>query len=207
MEMIVLLNKFKKDSDIKIKNISKMNRQVLIENCIKYKLLNSDNYDSKITVDFNLLTKKQLHEDIQTFYVRKGVYIDKIEKLNKETLIELMISENIPHITKDDIKKETIQLERYNASIDIIKYNIMKYNNISQNDIKNIYKIYSIDEIEEYIKHNNLDTNIKNLENITELVTNIYNSLKIYCEKSNTQIDVNKTLPSLLNRLSMLDST
>ena len=105
IEMIVLLTNYKNHNKLKIKKISKMNRSILIENCAKYNLIETRHLYSNV-IDYNLLTKKQLFENIQTFYSRKGLYIDKIEKLNKETLIQLMIDQKIPHITKDDVKKE-----------------------------------------------------------------------------------------------------
>ena len=205
IEMIVLLTNYKIKNKLKIKNISKMNRCILIENCINYNLIESHNLHN-INIDYSLLTKKQLFENIQTFYSRKGLYIDKIEKLNKETLVQLMIEEKIPHITKDDVKKEINELERYNAAMDIIKYNHIKFDNIPQTHMINLQKISSVEEIENYIIENKLDSNVFNLQNITELVTNIYNSYKIYCEKSNIKINANKTLPSLINSIAIINS-
>lgn len=204
IEMIVLLTNYKNHNKLKIKKISKMNRSILIENCAKYNLIETRHLYSNV-IDYNLLTKKQLFENIQTFYSRKGLYIDKIEKLNKETLIQLMIDQKIPHITKDDVKKEIKELERYNAAIDIINYNHIKFDNIPQSDMINLLKIYSIEEIENYIIEKNLDTNLYNLDNITELVDNLYNIYKTYCEKSNIKINNNKTLPSLITSISILN--
>ena len=117
-----------------------------------------------------------------------------------------MIEEKIPHITKDDVKKEINELERYNAAMDIIKYNHIKFDNIPQTHMINLQKISSVEEIENYIIENKLDSNVFNLQNITELVTNIYNSYKIYCEKSNIKINANKTLPSLINSIAIINS-
>jgi hypothetical protein len=139
-----------------------MSRCILIENCINYNLIESRDLHN-INIDYSLLTKKQLFENIQTFYCRKGLYIDKIEKLNKETLVQLMIKEKIPHITKDDVKKEINELERYNAAMDIIKYNHIKFDNIPQTDMINLQKISSVEEIENYIIENKLDSNVCNL--------------------------------------------
>jgi hypothetical protein len=201
IEMIMLLKKYKYANNIKIKNIAKMNRLSLIEECSKYKLLNNNN-DDKITFDLRLLSKKQLQEDVIIFYLKKGMYIEKINKINKESLIELMTNENIPHITKNDVEKETIAVERYNKAMNIVKYNKIKYDNIPYGDIINIYKLYSIEEIEKYIADNNLNKNTDNMENITELVSNIYNAYKQFCEKSDIEFNAKNTLPSVVNCLS-----
>jgi hypothetical protein len=181
-----------------------MNRLSLIEECFKYKLLDNGNDNDAIKFDLKLLSKKQLQEDVKVFYLRKGMYIEKINRINKENLIELMTNENIPHITKEDIEKETIALEKYNTLMSIIKYNKIKYDNIPYDDIMNIYKIYSIEEIEKYIDENKLDKNTENLENISELVSNIYNSYKQFCEKSNIKFDAKNTLPSMIDMLNKI---
>jgi hypothetical protein len=200
IEMKMMLKNYKKANNIVIKNIAKMNRLALIEECAKYKLFDSN----KLTFDLKLLSKKQLQEDIKTFYLRQGLYIEKIYKINKETLIKLMLDNNIRHITKDEIEKETIELERYNVAMNIIKYNKIKYDNIPYNDIMNIYNSYSIEDIEKYINDNNLNKKTDNIKNITELVSNIYNAYKQYCEKSNIEIDAKNTLPSLLVSLNKI---
>ena len=51
IEMIVLLTNYKIKNKLKIKNISKMNRCILIENCINYNLIESHNLHN-INIDY-----------------------------------------------------------------------------------------------------------------------------------------------------------
>ena len=57
-------------------------------------------------MNISKLTKKQLINDINIFYLKKGIECDNIYKISKCKLIKLIIENDIPHIDEDTLKKD-----------------------------------------------------------------------------------------------------
>lgn len=200
IELIAYLKKYKRDNNIKINNLEKQDKLELIELCKKYKLLDHNYSDEKPKFDVYLLSKKQLIEDIKTFYCRKGEKIN-LNKLKKEDLIDLMITNNIPHITFEDLKKEIEENDNKNRIINILKYNYMKYENFNIDSIRNL----TLDQIDVFINDNNLITNFNDFEQLSIMVESLNDTIYKYHIDTGTDIvEIKKTLPFLIEKLKSI---
>jgi len=134
------------------------------------------------------LSKKQLINDIKVFYLKQGKECEGIMKISKNKLLELVLENDIPHIDNDTLKKEIEETEKFNYYKDVIYYNFIKFNNPSNDVIRNIHNNPNITSIELYIiiKENNL-VFANDIEDIKKLVINLFNSIHDYCSTTNTK--------------------
>ena len=155
------------------------------------------------------LSKKQLINDIKVFYLKQGKECEGIMKISKNKLLELVLENDIPHIDNDTLKKEIEETEKFNYYKDVIYYNFIKFNNPSNDVIRNIHINPNITSIELYIiiKENNL-VFANDIEDIKKLVINLFNSIHDYCSTTNTKNTIQfKTIPSIIQFLSNLNSS
>jgi hypothetical protein len=157
-------------------------------------------------MNYSKLTKKELINDINIYYLKKGVYSDNIYKISKCKLIKLIIENDIPHIDNEMLKKEIEETEKFNNFMEIIYYNFIKYKNISYEEI---YKIKSnpnitSTELNEFIVKNNL-TAKNDINEIKTLAINLHKVYDDYCQKNNIKNMVEfKTLPDIIKSLNSL---
>jgi len=157
-------------------------------------------------MNYNKLTKKDLINDINMYYLKQGINCENIYKISKSKLIKIIIENDIPHIDNETLKKEIEETEKFNDYMDIIYYNFIKYKNISYEDIfkiKNNSNINSND-LKEFISKNNLK-NCYNINGIKELAINLYKVYDDYCQKNNTKNTIQfKTIPDIIMSLNSL---
>jgi hypothetical protein len=157
-------------------------------------------------MNYSKLTKKELINDINIYYLKQGVYSDNIYKISKCKLIKLIIENDIPHIDNEMLKKEIEETEKFNNFMEIIYYNFIKYKNISYEEIykiKNNPNITSI-ELNEFIVKNNL-TAKNDINEIKTLAINLHKVYDDYCQKNNIKNMVEfKTLPDIIKSLNSL---
>ena len=151
-------------------------------------------------MNISKLTKKQLINDINIFYLKKGIECDNIYKISKCKLIKLIIENDIPHIDEDTLKKEIEENEKFNYYMDTICHNFIKYKNITYDDIhiiKNTPNVTS-DDLNEFIDINKLYFE-DNMSNVKNLVIDLYKAINTYCEKSNIKNKIEyKTYPDII---------
>ena len=157
-------------------------------------------------MNYSKLTKKELINDINIFYLKQGVYSDNIYKISKCKLIKLIIENDIPHIDNETLKKEIEETEKINNFMEIIYYNFIKYKNISYDEIykiKNKPDITSI-ELNDFIVKNNL-TAKNDINEIKTLAINLHKVYDDYCQKNNIKNMVQfKTIPDIIMSLNSL---
>lgn len=156
---------------------------------------------------FSKLTKKQLINDINIFFLKQGKICEgNIYKISKRKLIEIMIENEIPHIDNEKLKLEIEETEKFNYYIEIIYYNFMKYKNI---DIDDIYKIHNNPNINSNdLNKIIIDYNLRMDGFIKEtkiLVNDLYNSIDKYYKSTGTKNTIEfKTIPDLIKNLNLL---
>jgi hypothetical protein len=156
---------------------------------------------------FSKLSKKQLINDINIFFLKQGKICEgNIYKISKRKLIEIMIENEIPHIDNDKLKSEIEETEKFNYYIEIIYYNFMKYKNIDIDIIKNIHNNPNINsnDLNNIIINNNLrmDGFIKETK---VLIDDLYNSIDKYYKSTGTKNIIQfKTIPDLIQNLNLL---
>ena len=157
-------------------------------------------------MNYSKLTKKELINDINIFYLKQGVYCDNIYKISKCKLIKLIIENDIPHIDDDTLKKEIEETEKINNFMEIIYYNFIKYKNISYEEIykiKNNPNITSI-ELNDFIIKNKLSAK-NDINEIKTLSINLHKIYDDYCQKNNIKNMVEfKTIPDIIKCLNSL---
>lgn len=150
------------------------------------------------------ITKKELINSINVFYLKKGILCQNLSKISKQKLYDIYIENNIKYINEEELKKEILNVEEYNYLRDIIHCNFIKYENIPYEIISNINTSTSICELNEIIIKYDLKYE-KTFINIKNLVYELYKSYKNYCD--NSLIDnecVYITIPSLMKALNKL---
>jgi hypothetical protein len=203
IELIAILTKFKKDKKIKIANIQKMKKEELINLCKKHELFNNELHNENNNITIENLSKKQMRQDIEIFFIKQNKTIDNIEKIPKKGLIEIMEENNIPHLTEEQLVKEYEYNTKINQLKDIIKYNYIKFGviNIAEYNFDEM----NIEELENFIKINNLITDISDYYYINELSNNLISVYSQYCRNINKNIDINKrNIPYLLEKIKSI---
>jgi len=156
---------------------------------------------------FNKLSKKQLINDINIFFLKQGKICEgNIYKISKRKLIEIMIENEIPHIDNEKLKLEIEETEKFNYYIEIIYYNFMKYKNIDINEIKKIHNNPNINsnDLNKFIIDNNLCMYGFMIETKT-LVNDLYNSIDKYYKSTGLKNTIEfKTIPDLIKNLNLL---
>lgn len=204
IELIVLLKNYAKQEHIKIPNLQQKNKEELMKLCTAYKLLEQrDNNNVKINVEN--LSKKQMINDIEVFYLKQYKKIDNLRKMKKNELINIIEENDIPHITEDELKKQITEMNNYNNYVMIIKYNYIKYDLFSLKSID--FDNLTSNDLLKFIKDNKLDTNCDetSFNNISQLLSNLILSYKSYCNNMNIEYIIEKgTIPYILNKFYVM---
>ncbi len=102
------------------------------------------------------MNKKDIINSINVHYLKQGVLCGNIYKLSKDKLLTILNDNNIEYISKDQLKEDILNIEKYNNLRDIIYCNFIKYENISYDIISKITTTTTIEELEAIISKNNL---------------------------------------------------
>lgn len=155
---------------------------------------------------YNRLTKKQLINDINIFFLKQGLECSiDITRISKKKLIEIMIENDIPHINKEQLKLEIEETEKYNYYLEIIHYNFMKFKNMNIDDIKNIHNNHmNSDDLNKIIIDNNLVMN-GHFKETSELINDLIIVMNKYYNSTNTKNTIEyKTIPDIIKNLNLL---
>lgn len=135
-------------------------------------------------VDFTRLSKRNLIDNISTFYLKNSETIqDNINKISKQKLIDIIVDNNIPIYNDDKLKSEIKETEDYTANLEIIYYNFIKYHNIdydvifniknnhhlTSNDLKNIIREHNLIIDIDVESYNDIDSNNKIIFNLCKV--------------------------------------
>ena len=151
-------------------------------------------------IDITKLSKRNLLNDIDIFFFREKKECNyDLLKLKKKDLIKLMLDYNIPHITDEILKEETLKIEKNNRLKNIILYNFHKYNNV---DVDILLTTTTNEEFEKIIEDHNLteEPSENDLQELVKLIKNITALFKNYCLTTNKQFNIKMfTLPHILD--------
>jgi hypothetical protein len=151
------------------------------------------------------LNKFDLINSIKYHFLKKGYSCQNLNKLSKDKLIEYINEYSIEYISKDQIKEEINNIETYNNLRDIIYCNFIKYENISYDIISKINDTTTNEELQTIIDTHNLKYE-DNMNNLKDLVFDIYKSYKNYCNSSATKNTCSYiTLPNLIKALKNIN--
>ena len=154
--------------------------------------------------DKTKMIKSEIINSINIHYYKKGIACRNIYKLSKEKLTSILIDNNIEYITKEQLKEDILNIEKYNRLRDVIYCNFIKYENISYDIISKIIENTTIKELEEIINTNDLKME-QNFQNDKDLIFNLYKSYKSYCKSSDIPNKCNYiTLPNIIKSLKDL---
>jgi hypothetical protein len=107
-----------------------------------------------------------------------------LNKLNKNKLLDIINTQQIPIYNQIELVKEILDIEKYINNLEIIYYNYLKFKNIHINIIKNIQNnnFLNANDLDNIIILNNLiiDTSIDNIKNYNKMIYNISNALNNY---------------------------
>ena len=154
------------------------------------------------------LSKIELIKDIRFFYLKQGLDCDII-KLSKKKLLEIVIDNDIPHISDIDIKNEIEETEKYNYLTDIIHYNYFKFKKISFEEINDFYKSPNLNSqaLNNFIIKNNLIISNDDKE-IKILIDDLTNAINNYCISTGHKNSIHyRTIPDITNFLNQLSSS
>ena len=150
------------------------------------------------------LTKKQIIDIINIFYLKKGIKIEtNLKKLSKNKLLNLITEENIPILNETELKLEIEENEKFTINLEIIYYNFMRYKNISSSIIIDIKKNNNLtaNDLQIIIDNNNLIIDdIENVRNINKMILEISNIYNLYSNKKS--LLEYKTIPDIIKCLS-----
>ena len=204
IELIVMLIKYKNENNIKIPNIQQMKKEELLDNCKIYKLIDINEIDNGvISIALERLSKKQMIQDVEIFFLKQNKDIKDIEKFNCKKLIEIMEEYNIPHLTQKQMEKEMEENIQICTLKDIIKYNYIKYGLF---DVKKYnFDEMNIEELQKFIKENKLNINIEDYEHIDNMSNQLITIYTTYCNNIKKKIDIEKrTIPYLLEKIKKI---
>jgi hypothetical protein len=154
--------------------------------------------------DNTKMNKKDIINSINIHYYNKGIACGNIYKLSKEKLLTILNDNNIEYISKEKLKEEIINIERYNNLRDVIYCNFIKYENIPYEVISKITQNTSIKELEVIINKYDLK-NEMNFQNDKELILNLFKSYNSYCKSSSIPNKCDyTTLPNIIKALKDL---
>lgn len=208
VELKALLSKFKKENKVKITGINNMNKQQLIDECNKYKLLEDTTTGTSelLDIEYDKYSKKHLIVDIQIFFLKQNKTIENLEKLSKEQLISFIAQFNIPHNSPKELENLLNECTKVNQLRDIIKANYVKYGkiNIADHNIDNM----SSEELEKFIDEYQLMREIESYEFVDNIAMRLIAVYYMYCEFKNKECDVEKkNIPYILEKLKTICDT
>lgn len=151
-------------------------------------------------IDITKLSKRNLLNDIDIYFFKEKIECNyDLLKLKKKDLIKLMLDYNIPHITDEILKEETLKIEKNNKLRNIVNYNFHKYNNIPADIVLNAS---TNEEYEKIIEDYNLteEPSDNDLEEVVKLIKNISSAYKNYCLNTNKTCNIKiLSLPHILD--------
>jgi len=199
VELLAMIKQYNKNNSDKIKNIDKMKKEEIMQICQKYNIIPT-NVDNDIKINFSNISKKHLLQDIELFFLKKGQPLPKeINQMKRNQLVEYMEENEIEHYTQSMIIEEIQKYNKQNHDKNVIYYNIMCYDNVNIDEIDN-------DNLEQFIKNNNLDENIDNLQATSIFLSKIYSSLEEFCKNTNNEYKPHKlkSFPKVIQYIDLL---
>ena len=199
VELLAMIKQYNKNNSDKIKNIDKMKKKEIVQICQKYNIIPT-NVDNDIKINLSNISKKHLLQDIELFFLKKGQPLPKeINQMKRNQLVEYMEENEIEHYTQSMIIEEIQKYNKQNHDKNVIYYNIMCYDNVNIDEIDN-------DNLEQFIKNNNLDENIDNLQATSIFLSKIYSSLEEFCKNTNNEYKPHKlkSFPKVIQYIDLL---
>ena len=199
VEFLAMIKQYNKNNSDKIKNIDKMKKEEIMQICQKYNIIPT-NVDNDIKINLSNISKKHLLQDIELFFLKKGQPLPKeINQMKRNQLVEYMEENEIEHYTQSMIIEEIQKYNKQNHDKNVIYYNIMCYDNVNIDEIDN-------DNLEQFIKNNNLDENIDNLQATSIFLSKIYSSLEEFCKNTNNEYKPHKlkSFPKVIQYIDLL---
>jgi len=199
VELLAMIKQYNKNNSDKIKNIDKMKKEEIIQICHKYNIIPT-NVDNDIKINLSNISKKHLLQDIELFFLKKGQPLPKeINQMKRNQLVEYMEENEIEHYTQSMIIEEIQKYNKQNHDKNVIYYNIMCYDNVNIDEIDN-------DNLGQFIKNNNLDENIDNLQATSIFLSKIYSSLEEFCKNTNNEYKPHKlkSFPKVIQYIDLL---
>lgn len=200
VELLAMIKQYNKNHSDKIKNIDKMKKDEIMQICHKYDIVSTNDNDDKIKINLSNVTKKNLIQDIELFFLKKGKTFPKeIVSMKKNELIEYMEENEIEHYTQSMITEEIQKYNKQEYQKNIIYYNIMCYDNVNIDEIDN-------DNLGQFINNNNLDENIDNFQATSIFLSKIYSSLEEFCKNTNNEYKPHKlkSFPKVMQYIDLL---
>lgn len=201
IELLALIKNYNKTNNEKIKNADKLKKDELINLCVRYKIIDDNDTDGQIMYDLYAIKKRDLQKDVEVHFLKQNKAMPPaVIAMKKRALIEFMELNGIYHYDQQQIEKEITEYEQTNMLKNIIIYNIMKYDDINVTELDN-------DNLAEYIKSNDIDTDIKNLNHYAVLLHKIYSAYDefrngVYGKSHvNDMSDKIKSFPKIIRRL------
>ena len=152
------------------------------------------------------LTKKDLINDINYFFIKQGIECDNIYNVSKKKLLQIIIDNDIPHINEDIYRKEIEETEKFNYYYQIIHHNFRKYKNIPFNDIKFISFNSNSSQLNDLILSHNLKFD-NDIQETNELVNHLFTHINNYCLSTNITNSIQfKTIPDIIHFLNSLQN-
>jgi len=152
------------------------------------------------------LSKKDLINNIDIYYLKDNKKCDGLFKLSKKKLIQLIMDNDIPIIDKSSLKYEIEETEKFNYYMEIIYYNFIKYNNVDIDIIRNLRNNQNINSTYLYdiiIKYNLKMDNMNKIENTKKFVIALFNSIHEYTINENIKNNIEyKTIPNIIKFLN-----
>lgn len=158
---------------------------------------------------FSKFKKNYLIDNIVIFYFKNGQIISNINRISKHKLIDIIIHNNIPIISKKQLKKEIAEKDLYISYLNIIYHNFMKYKNIDIsiiNDIRNNQNLTSQNLKKIIDKYHLINDNHYEIRKTNELIVELSAIYNNYCEASanSNAILEYKTIPDIIHCLEYL---
>jgi len=174
-----------------------LKKKELYDICLQYSLITSSkSLDNEI--NFNNVPKDHLIQNIEIHFLKKNKKIPReFIKMNKKELIDFIQLNNVQHYTPEMLKKEIKFYEEKDLYKRIIIYNIMKYDNIDTTNINNH---------EEFVKKNKLDTDLKFVNEYAILLKTLYDAFDTFCDSTGLEYDRNnkKSFPKIIELLKTI---
>lgn len=199
VELLAMIKQYNKNHSDKIKNIDKMKKDEIMQICQKYDIVSTNDNGDNIKINLSNVSKKNLIQDIELFFLKKGKAFPKeIVSMKKYELVEFMEENEIQHYTQSMITEEIQKYNKQDHDKNIIYYNIMCYDNVNVHEIDN-------NNLQKFINDNNLDQNIENFQATSILLSKIYSSLDEFCKNTGNEYKPHK-LKSFPQVIKYLDS-
>lgn len=196
VELLALIKKFNKKNENKIINIDKLKKKELYDICLKYNLI-SISQEEDVVINYKNVPKEHILQNIQIYFLKQNQSLPvEFTKKNKKELIEFVELNSVQHYTPDMIKREIKQRENDDFYKQVIIYNILRYDNVDVTKIQNE---------QEYVVENKLDTDLKHMKQYANLLKKLYDAYHTFCNDIGLEYDDDK-MKSFPKVLAMLKS-